>query len=73
MTELTQRPRTAEPAAAVVTQFFDRYRVYDIAGMTNLCSTNADFCHVPVERWASSGCCTATARSAPSASRRGPG
>ena len=42
MTELTQRPRTAESAAAVVTQFFDRYRAYDIEGMTNLCSTNAD-------------------------------
>jgi ketosteroid isomerase-like protein len=51
MTELTQRPRTAESAAAVVTQFFDRYRAHDVEGMTDLCSMNADFCYVPVELW----------------------
>lgn len=51
MTGLTQRPRTAQSAAAVVTQFFDRYRAHDVDGMTDLCSTNADFCYVPVERW----------------------
>ena len=51
MTELTQRPRTAASAAAVVAEFFDRYRAYDVDGMTDLCSTNADLCYVPVERW----------------------
>jgi hypothetical protein len=51
MTELTQRPRTAESAAAAVTQFFDRYRAHDVEGMTDLCSMNADFCYVPVELW----------------------
>jgi ketosteroid isomerase-like protein len=51
MTELTQRPRTAESAAAVVTDFFDRYRAHDVEGMTDLCSANADFYYVPVELW----------------------
>ena len=43
MTELTQPPRTAEAAATVVTEFFDRYRAHDVEGMTDLCSMNADF------------------------------
>ena len=43
MTEVTQRPRTAESAAGVVTEFFDRYRAHDVEGMTDLCSINADF------------------------------
>ena len=51
MTELTQRPRTAEAAATVVTEFFDRYRAHDVEGMTDLCSMNADFYYVPVELW----------------------
>jgi len=51
MTELTQRPRTAASAAAVVAEFFDRYGAHDVEGMTDLCSVNADFCYVPVERW----------------------
>ena len=51
MTELTQRPRTAESAAAVVTEFFHRYRAHDVEGMTDLCSMNADFSYVPVELW----------------------
>jgi len=51
MTGLTQRPRTAASAAAVVAEFFDRYRAHDVDGMTDLCSVNADFCYVPVERW----------------------
>src|SRR5260370_41668434 len=51
MTEVSQRPRTAESAAAVVTEFFDRYRAHDIDGMTDLCSINADFSYVPVEIW----------------------
>jgi hypothetical protein len=49
LTELSQRPRTAESAAAVVTDFFDRYRAHDVDGMTDLCSMNADFSYVPVE------------------------
>ena len=51
MTELTQPPRTAEAAATVVTEFFDRYRAHDVEGMTDLCSMNADFYYVPVELW----------------------
>jgi ketosteroid isomerase-like protein len=56
MTETTQRPlpieqSTAESAAAVVTEFFDRYRAYDVEGMTDLCSINAGFSYVPVELW----------------------
>ena len=51
MTETTQRPLTAESAAAVVTGFFDRYRAHDVDGMTDLCSINAGFSYVPVELW----------------------
>ena len=51
MTEVSQRPRTAESAAGVVTEFFDRYREHDVEGMTDLCSINADFSYVPVEVW----------------------
>ena len=51
MTEVTQRPRTAESAAGVVTEFFDRYRAHDVDGMTDLCSINAAFFYVPVELW----------------------
>ena len=51
MTEVTQRPRTAESAAGVVTEFFDRYRAHDVDGMTDLCSINATFFYVPVELW----------------------
>ena len=47
----TQNTRTAESAAAVVTEFFDRYRAHDVDGMTDLCSMNADFSYVPVELW----------------------
>jgi hypothetical protein len=51
MTEVTQRPRTAESAAAVVAGFFDRYGAHDVEGMTDLCSMNADISYVPVELW----------------------
>ena len=51
MTETTQPTRTAESAAAVVTDFFDRYRAHDVDGMTDLCSMNAGFSYVPVELW----------------------
>ena len=51
MTETTQRARSAESAAAVVTEFFDRYRAHDVEGMTDLCSMNAGFSYVPVEIW----------------------
>jgi len=47
MTETT----TAESAAAVVTEFFDRYRAHDVDAMTDLCSVNAGFSYVPVELW----------------------
>ena len=51
MTEVSQRSLTAESAAGVVTEFFDRYREHDVEGMTDLCSINADFSYVPVELW----------------------
>jgi ketosteroid isomerase-like protein len=51
MTALTESTRTAESAAAVVTDFFDRYRAHDVDGMTDLCSVNADCFYVPVELW----------------------
>lgn len=51
MTEVSQRLRTAESAAGVVTDFFDRYRAHDVEGMADLCAINADFCYVPVELW----------------------
>ena len=49
--ETTQRSLTAGSAAAVVTEFFDRYRAHDVDGMTDLCSINADLSYVPVELW----------------------
>jgi ketosteroid isomerase-like protein len=51
MGEVNQRPRTAESAAGVVAEFFNRYRAHDIEGMTDLCSMNADLSYVPVELW----------------------
>ena len=51
MTALNTLPRTAELAAGVVTEFFDRYRAHDVEGMTDLCAINADFSYVPVELW----------------------
>ena len=51
MAEVNQRPRTAESAAGVVAEFFNRYRAHDIEGMTDLCSMNADLSYVPVELW----------------------
>ncbi|HEY8044207.1 MAG TPA: nuclear transport factor 2 family protein [Streptosporangiaceae bacterium] len=47
----TTQARTAESAAAVVTEFFDRYRAHDVNAMADLCSINADFSYVPVELW----------------------
>ena len=51
MTETTQPARTAESAAGVVAEFFDRYRAHDVDGMTDLCSITAGFSYVPVEMW----------------------
>jgi ketosteroid isomerase-like protein len=51
MTALTEQSRTAESAAGVVTEFFDRYRAHDVDGMTDLCSINASLSYVPVELW----------------------
>jgi ketosteroid isomerase-like protein len=51
MTALSTLPRTAESAAGVVTEFFDRYRAHDVDGMTDLCAINAGFSYVPVELW----------------------
>src|ERR1700689_4602037 len=51
MTEVSQRPRTAESAAGIVAEFFDRYRAHDVEGMTDLCSINAGLSYVPVELW----------------------
>ena len=43
MTQRQTTTRTAESAAGVVTEFFDRYRAHDVNGMTDLCSINARF------------------------------
>ncbi|WAH97601.1 nuclear transport factor 2 family protein [Arthrobacter sp. MMS18-M83] len=43
--------RTAEQNAAVVTEFFDRYRAHDVDGMVDLCTINADFSYPPFEVW----------------------
>lgn len=43
--------RTAEQNAAVVTEFFDRYRARDVDGMVDLCTINADFSYPPFEVW----------------------
>ncbi|MBB5916622.1 ketosteroid isomerase-like protein [Nocardia transvalensis] len=44
-------PRTASRNAAVVAEFFERYRAHDVDGMTDLCSVNADFSYPPFEMW----------------------
>lgn len=51
MTMTTQEPRTATQHAAVVTEFFDRYRAHDVHGMGELCDINADFSYPPFEMW----------------------
>jgi ketosteroid isomerase-like protein len=51
VSEVSERPRTAASASAVVTEYFDRYRAHDVEGMTDLCSLNADFSYVPFELW----------------------
>jgi ketosteroid isomerase-like protein len=50
MSATIQRPRS-EAAAAVVREFFDRYRRHDVEGMTELCSRTAEFSYVPFEIW----------------------
>jgi hypothetical protein len=49
MHDVSQEPRSAESARAVVMEFLDRYRAHDVEGMADLCSLNADFSYVPVE------------------------
>ena len=51
MTTVQAPARTAESAAAVVTEFFGRYRAHDVNGMAELCGINADFSYVPIEMW----------------------
>ncbi|HWG65262.1 MAG TPA: nuclear transport factor 2 family protein [Streptosporangiaceae bacterium] len=51
MTTVDARPRSAESAGEVVTEFFARYRAHDVEGMTDLCAMNADFSYVPFEVW----------------------
>jgi ketosteroid isomerase-like protein len=51
MTMTSQEPRTASQYAAVVTEFFDRYRAHDVHGMGDLCDINADFSYPPFEVW----------------------
>jgi ketosteroid isomerase-like protein len=51
MTSTETKARTAQTAAGVVTEFFDRYRAHDVNGMAELCSLNADFSYVPFEVW----------------------
>jgi ketosteroid isomerase-like protein len=51
MTLTAQEPGTAAQCAAVVTEFFDRYRAHDVHGMGELCAINADFSYPPFEVW----------------------
>ena len=51
MTTTAQAPRTAARHAAVVRDFFDRYREQDVPGMAELCDINADFSYPPFEMW----------------------
>ena len=51
MTQVSTLPRTAESAAGVVTEFFDRYRAHDVEGMTDLCAMNAAFSYPALELW----------------------
>ncbi len=50
-TTTTQQARTAADNAAVVREFFDRYRAHEVHGMAELCSVNADFSYPPFEMW----------------------
>ena len=51
MTTTPEKQCTAQAAAQVVTDFFDRYRAHDVDGMTDLCGINAGFSYVPFEVW----------------------
>ncbi|HET6193882.1 MAG TPA: hypothetical protein VFE59_43555 [Trebonia sp.] len=51
MTMTAHEPRTAAQYAAVVIEFFDRYRAHDVHGMGELCAINADFSYPPFEVW----------------------
>lgn len=43
---------TAEIATKVANEFFDLYRDHDVAGMSDLCTPNANFEYIPFEVWA---------------------
>ncbi|HEX4723633.1 MAG TPA: nuclear transport factor 2 family protein [Pseudonocardiaceae bacterium] len=51
MTATLPATRSAADHAAVVTEFFDLYRVHDVHGMADLCAINADFSYPPFEMW----------------------
>ncbi|HEX3783979.1 MAG TPA: nuclear transport factor 2 family protein [Pseudonocardiaceae bacterium] len=51
MTITDNQTRTAAEHAAVVSEFFNRYRAHDVHGMADLCSINADFSYPPFEVW----------------------
>ena len=51
MTMTTQETRAAAQYAAVVRDFFDKYREHDVQGMADLCDINADFSYPPFEMW----------------------
>jgi SnoaL-like domain len=51
MTAVSEQARTAESAARVVIEFFDRYRAHDVDAMADLCAVGAAFSYVPVELW----------------------
>ena len=51
MTVTTNETRTAADYAAVVSEFFDRYRAHDVHAMTDLCTVNADFSYPAFEVW----------------------
>ncbi|GAA3113098.1 ketosteroid isomerase-like protein [Kribbella aluminosa] len=48
---MTTQARSASDNAAVVTEFFDRYRARDVHGMGDLCAINADFSYPAFEMW----------------------
>jgi ketosteroid isomerase-like protein len=50
-TMTTEQTSTAAQHAAVVHEFFDRYRKHDVQGMVDLCDINADFSYPPFEMW----------------------
>jgi len=51
MTITANDTKTAADYAAIVSEFFDRYRAHDVHGMAERCAINADFSYPPFEVW----------------------